>query len=460
MERGPTATIASEIPVPQTWQGDRRAWRTRAGYAMFVLFIVNLVGYLDRQVLSLLVQPIKQSLGLSDGMIGLVQGAAFVITFAIAGLFIGRRVDHGNRRNLMLLCIAIWTVGAAAGGFAQAGWQLFAARMAVGAGEAALVPCAISLISDFYPSEKRGQALGLFSMGIYAGAGLSLILVGFAMPSVEQFSLALAAQGIALEPWRIVLILLLAPGLVACLALATLEEPARRHTSQISSGSALDGFSGWWLRRRIYIPHHVGWAMANVCQYAITGWFPTVLIREYGYDAKLAGLTYGALIVIVGIFAAVFGGRFSDRAVGRFGPVGRIGSASVFIALAIAGFLLIASGHTANLAVTGAGCVAFGMGAMMVIGLTSLADLSPPQSRGQVSAIFLVIITIIGTAGGPAMVGYGNDWFGGPDVPLSRVLAWVGCISASVSIGLVLLTVLQIRRSPDFVRDANEIHDD
>ncbi|AUW58172.1 hypothetical protein C1T17_08695 [Sphingobium sp. SCG-1] len=422
-----------------------------AAYAMFVLFFVNLVGYLDRQILSLLVQPIKESLHISDGLIGLLQGAAFVVTFAIAGLYIGRLVDRNNRRNLLLVCVLIWTIGAAAGGFAQSAWQLFVARMAVGAGEAALIPCAISLISDFYPSHQRGRALGLFSMGIYCGAGLSLVLVGFAMPSVIDLSGRLAASGIEIAPWRLILVLLLVPGILACLLLSTVAEPSRDPACQANRSESHSGIRDWLQRARVYLPHHVGWAFANVCQYAIAGWFPTVLIREHGYDAKAAGLTYGTLMVVVGISSAYLGGRLADRLARAGGPLRRLYLAPITAAIGGAGFLLLATAHQIPVILAGAAMVASGLGIMMVVGLTSLSELTPPASRGQITSIFLVIITVIGTAGGPAAVGYGNDFFGGASVPLSRVLGIVGMTGACVSILLVLVAIAQIRRFPHLV---------
>lgn len=428
-----------------------------ATYVMAVLFFVNLVGYLDRQILSLLVQPIKQSLGLSDGLIGLLQGAAFVATFAVAGLYIGRLVDRNNRRNLLLICIVIWTVGAAAGGFAQHAWQLFVARMAVGAGEAALIPCAISLISDYYPANQRGKALGLFSMGIYVGAGLSLMLVGLAMPSITELSVWLAVHGLALEPWRLVLISLLVPGMLAFLALSTVTEPQRDPACAANRRVSHSGLRDWAERARVYVPHHVGWGLANVCQYAVAGWFPTVLIREHAYDAKGAGLTYGIIMAVVGVGSAYLGGRIADRMASAGGPIRRLYLAPICTAIGAAGFLIIAVSSNIPAILAGAAMVTLGMGVMMVVGLTSLSELTPPASRGQITSIFLVVITVIGTAGGPAAVGYGNDFFGGPGVPLSRVLGFVGVVGAMLSIVLVLVAIAQIRRSPRLFSVTGEV---
>ena len=147
-----------------------------ATYATALLFLANLIGYLDRSILTLLVQAVKMSLRLSDGSMGLMLGAGFVLTFSFAGLFIGRLVDRVNRRNLLILALAIWSLSAAAGGLARDGAQLFLTRMGVGVGEAAIFPIAVSLIADYFEPSRRGKPYGLFTTGVYAGGGLSLVL--------------------------------------------------------------------------------------------------------------------------------------------------------------------------------------------------------------------------------------------------------------------------------------------
>jgi MFS family permease len=412
-------------------------------FAMIVLLTVNVVGYLDRQILSLLVQPVKAALGLSDGLIGIMQGAAFVLTFGIASLFVGRLVDRSNRRNLLLICIAIWTIGAAAGGLAQNGWQLFVARMAVGAGEAALVPCAVSLIGDYFVAEHRGRAVGLFSTGIYAGAGLSLLLVGFAMPHIDALARHLATAGMRIESWRLVLVALLLPGIFACLLLAMVQEPGRTVRTEESVGPS--GLRDWTSRARMFLPHHIGWAMANICQYAIAGWLPTILIREHGFDVRDAGLTYGSVMAVLGVGGALIGGALADRIARRSGPIGRLMLAPLFTALATLGFLCIGISTSATNVLLGAALVAGGMGVMMVIGLVSLSDFAPPRSRGQITSIYLTVITVIAAAGGPAAVGYGNDMFGGPGLPLSCILAIVGVASSIAAIAFILLAMRAAR---------------
>ena len=415
-------------------------------YAVAVLFAINMVGYLDRQIITLLVQPIKASLHLSDGQIGLMQGTAFVLTFSVAGLFMGRLVDRRNRRNLLIICVLVWSVSAAASGLAQNSWQLFLARMGVGVGEAALLPTAISLISDVFNANRRGKALGFFMTGVYAGVGLSLVLVAFALPSLNNLTAELIARGWKIETWRLVMMTMLVPGIVCCLALALVREPARTFTT--SSHTPLDwsGVRDWRARVRLFIPHHIGFAFATFGAYAMFGWLPTILIREHGFSARNAGLTYGILVAVTGAASAFFAGVLGDRRSRTGGCRGRIGAALYGIPVAFAGFLLMAFVPSVAGLLSGTALITAGLGLSIVIGFLSVSDLSPPESRGQISSIYLTFTGLIGSGGGPAMVGYANDTFGGPTHSLSSLL---GMIGAAVSIACFVLVRFSIARVPE-----------
>jgi MFS transporter, Spinster family, sphingosine-1-phosphate transporter len=422
----------------------------RARYAVVVLFAINLVGYLDRQVINLLVQPIKASLHLSDGAVGLMQGPAFIVAFAAAGLFMGRLVDQRNRRNLLMACVFVWSVSAAAGGVASSGPQLFAARMGVGIGEAALLPAAISMISDYFDAERRGAALGFFSVGLYAGAGLSLVFVAFAIPYLDSLSTIFARNGRIIEPWRLVLFAMLVPGIACCVLLGTVREPAR---SVFHSAARSIGWSGarlWVARATLFVPHHLGFALATLSAHAALAWFPTVMIREYGMNARQAGLTYGVLVAVLGSISAYLGGVLGDRGSRTGGARGRILVALYCIPSAVLGFLMISAVHSLPAMLVGAALVTGALGISLIIGLLSLADISPPESRGQIASIYLIFTGILGSAIGPAMIGYSNDVFGGRPHSLSTILGTIGAIACVLAVGLIRMSM---GRLPKLVSD-------
>lgn len=419
----------------------------RVVYTVAVLFVVNLVGYLDRQILSLLVQPIKASLSLTDGEVGLMQGMAFVLTYSFAGLFIGRLVDRRNRRNLLIACVTIWSISAAASGLAQAGWQLFLARMGVGVGEAALLPTALSLISDSFVPERRGKALGVFMTGVYVGIGLSLVLVGFALPAFTRLAASIVIHGKSIDTWRLVMVTMLIPGAVCCALLMFMREPERSFA--IAAHESLDwsGLRDWVDRLRLFIPHHLGFSLTTLGGYALTAWLPTVLIREHALDARMAGLTYGAVVAVAGCSSAYLGGVLGDWRSRVAGARGRIAVALHGLPVALAGYLLITAGHTPLAVLTGAALATGGLGYSICIGFLSISDLAPAQSRGQITAIYLICTGLIGFGGGPAAVGYANDLFGNAHRPLSTILGIVGmaaCIGAFVLIRFSLTRLAAI----------------
>ena len=409
---------------------------TAAMYATLALFLANVVGYMDRKILSLLVDPVKASLGLSDGEIGLMQGAAFVVTFSITGLLVGRLVDRRSRRHLLVVCIAIWSISAAAGGLAQSGWQLFAARMGVGVGEAALIPAAVSLFADYFPPERRGKPFGFFSMGVYAGSGLSLVLVGVALQSLATFSASLAARGYAFEPWRLVMLFMLIPGIVCCALVLAIREPERTGAGATTRSVDRSGLRDWLVQRRFLLPHHLSMSMVTFGLLGMANWVPTILIREYGMSPRDAGLLYGTVYALGGVCSSYLGGVVSDMANRRDGARG-------CLVLALCSIVVVAIGFTAlpfvatPIQLMAAIVLVFAPSSVaLVTGIMVVSDTAPGQSRGQVTAVHFLFTGILGTAGGPAAVGYANDLFGSATVPLSKVLGIAGLISSLLALAL------------------------
>ena len=153
----------------------------RPAYAWYVVVILTLaymVSFIDRQILALLIEPIKADLGLSDTGISLLLGLAFGLFYTLMGIPLGRLADRRSRRAIIAIGITIWCFMTAGCGLAKNYGQLFVARMGVGVGEASLTPSALSLISDYFPQGRRGRAIGFYNMGISLGVGVAMILGG------------------------------------------------------------------------------------------------------------------------------------------------------------------------------------------------------------------------------------------------------------------------------------------
>ena len=354
-------------------------------------------------------------------------------------------MDRRNRRNLLVACVLIWSVSAAASGLAHNAWQLFIARMGVGAGEAALMPTAISMISDYFDAERRGKALGSYLTGTYVGVGLSLALVGLVLPFIDVLATDLAAHGMSIEPWRLVMLAMLLPGVVCCLLLSAVAEPPR--TSSTTPGKTLDwsGFRDWADNWRVFIPHHLGFAMGTFGALATGAWLPTVLIREHAFGAPQAGLTSGVVVAAIGCTSTYIGGMVGDIRSRRAGARGRMSGATYCFPIAAVGFMLIWLVPSTLALFAGAVLLTGSLGVILVIGILSIADLSPPRSRGQISSVYLIFTGLIGSAGGPAAVGYANDLFGNAGLPLSTLLGTIGTVACII--GFVLLRI-SLRRIP------------
>jgi len=199
---------------------ERYAW-----YMLSVLVLVYMLNFIDRQILSILAEDIKRDLNLTDADLGFLYGTAFGVFYSLFGIPLGRLADNWHRVRLMTAGLALWSAMTALSGFARSGTQLAAARIGVGIGEATASPSAYSLISDYFPREKRATALAIYSAGLYLGGGLSLFIGGLI---VKNWNAAYPAGGpLGLVGWQAAFMAVGIPGLLVALWVSTLREPIR-----------------------------------------------------------------------------------------------------------------------------------------------------------------------------------------------------------------------------------------
>src|SRR3984893_19486622 len=204
--------------------------RPYAWTVVAILIATAVLSYTDLQVLSLLVDPIRGDMGISDTQISLLLGTAFAVIYGIAGIPLGYLADRISRRNLIFTGVSVWSLGTIACGFSHNFGEIFASRIVVGLGEEALSPAGISLISDYFPPSRRGTAVGFFLSGIAMGSGAAILIGGGVLHAVQ--SGALAGTPFATQaPWRLVLLVIGAPGLIWALAILLIREPVRRLTA-------------------------------------------------------------------------------------------------------------------------------------------------------------------------------------------------------------------------------------
>ena len=215
------------VAVPAQPQESRASLRY-AWYIVGVLTFVYVFSFVDRQIFSLLVRPLRHDLHISDTQVSYLIGLGFVVFFALFGIPIGRLADIYSRRLIIALGLVTWSLFTAACGLAHTFPQMLLLRMGVGAGEAALSPAAYSLITDYFPRNRLATAISVYSMGIYIGSGLALIVGGMVveetsrMPAVQVPVLGLMAS------WRLTFLIVGGPGALVSLLVLTVREPLRR----------------------------------------------------------------------------------------------------------------------------------------------------------------------------------------------------------------------------------------
>jgi MFS family permease len=431
---------AAERPDDTGYPDARYAW-----YVVVVLTIAYLLSFLDRQILALMVEPIRRDLDISDTQVSLLGNLAFGIFYTLLGLPLGRAADRYSRRGIIAAGVTIWCAMTAACGLARNFVQLFLARVGVGVGEAALNPAALSLISDYFPPKSRGQALTFYNMGISLGVGVALIFGGqviawvAAAPPVEL-------PGIGeLRAWQTVFILVGLPGLLVALLMLTVREPVRRGRVQLRQADgtvteditvrATIGYLGQ--RWRTYVTHFIGMTVVTIQGYSFFFWVPSLFVRTWEWTIPQISLAYGLVTIIGGPIGILLGGWISDRLYqrGHKDALMRtcLGGA---ILLLIPGSVLTPLMPTAELALFMLLPVSVGGAMVTATGAAALQIITPNQMRAQATAVYYFVINIFGLLG-PTAVAAVTDYVFADDAALRWSLAII-CSIASV-IGLVAL---------------------
>ena len=395
--------------------GERYPPAAYAWYVCAVLLLAYILSFLDRTVISLLVIPIERDLGINDTEMSLLQGFSFALFYALLGLPIARLVDARNRRALIAAGIAFWSLMTAGCGLARQFWQLFLARVGVGAGEATLLPGATSLLADYLPPRRRGVALGLFAAGIYLGAGLALIIGGLLLRALASAEPRLPLLG-PLHPWQVVFIAVGLPGLLVALLMLTVREPPRLGRIAATAGLPLAEVLRYFRRNAATVAcHNLGFTMLAFASYAATAWIPTIFVRVYGWSAATIGVRLGLVALLVGPLGTIAGGWLADR----YEAHGRRGGKLIVGLIAALGLLApaVAFPLAANPFLSLALLVPFVFFTSTVWGLApaALQEIMPNQLRGQATALYTGVVNLVGLGAGPASVALIADYvFGDP----------------------------------------------
>jgi len=397
-------------------------------YVLAILTLVYTFNHIDRQILLILVEPIKAELGVSDSAIGLLTGFAFAVFYATFGIPIALWADRGNRKNILSLALAIWSGMTVLSGLAQNFFHLLVARMGVGVGEAGGTPPATSIISDLYAPKERAFALGIYTSGIGLGILAGFVIGGF----VYQ------AYG-----WRVAFFVAGLPGLfLACLFWLSVREPQRgaveNRTSE-ASASSLGETLAFIAKQSSFL-----WLLAGCCLICISAnaflaWTPSHLQRAFDVGPSAVAIPLGLLIGGAGSAGAILLGRLCDGLSGRslaWRPL--MIALCAAIALPFAWLFLQAENlfvaYAWNLVPSFIGLI------YASIAYTASQELVGLRMRAFSSAFMLFCLTLIGIGGGPTIVGWLSDRFAeaGAAMPLKSALEIMLVLNALSVFALVM----------------------
>lgn len=421
-----------------------------AWYAVGVLTLANASAFIDRQVLGLLVAPIRRDLGITDTQMGVLYGLAFAVFYTLLGIPIGRLADRGSRRAIIGIGIAVWSVMTVLCGLAESYNQLLLARFGVGIGEAALAAPALSLIADYFPRDRRATALSVYTLGVYLGAGLANLVSGLVLAQVdERATMAWPLIG-DVRSWQSVFVIVGLPGLVIALLMATIREPARQETGQpTDAGTFTIRDIGRYLlaNRRAFLCHNLGYALFALVNFATAAWLPTSIVRTFGWTAARAGITLGALTVTIGTLGVVVGGRVADAMLARGYTDAKVRVGIIAAAANIICGIAYTFAPTPTLLV--AALVPYNFFAAFAFGaaVAAIQEITPNRMRAQVGALFVTGVTLIGLGLGPSVVALITDRVFGDDSAVRYSLLIVTIVGLSSAVTLLTAGLGAYRRS-------------
>ena len=412
-------------------------------YVVIICMVAYILSFVDRQILSLMIEPIKADLMLSDTQFSLLQGLAFSLFYAFMGVPIAALADKKSRVKIISIGIAFWSLATAACGLSKNFIQMFLARLSVGAGEAALSPAFYSIVADLFPKHKLGRALGVYAIGAFIGSGLAFLIGGYVISLLKNVSfISLPIIG-EIKTWQLTFMIVGLPGvLLAILMILTIREPERKGLKMDMNGVAVEasfknsiGFIK--THKKTFFCHFIGFSFYTMMLYSLLGWAPAYYIRHFGLDASQVGYILGVIILVANTAGALFCGwlidffskrGYSDAAI-RAGAIGcaaliipsvlftqvdnmQFSFVLIFIAMIFSTFPIPASAAATQM-------------------------LTPNQLRSQVSAKFLLISNLIALGIGTTAVALITDRYYENTLMVGNSISIVNAIAGLIGVFLL-----------------------
>jgi len=406
-------------------------------YVVFLLTLAYVFSFIDRQILSLLIEDIKFDLKISDTEFSLLSGFAFSLFYAIMGLPIAYFADRYSRVRIIASGVAFWSLATILCGLTRNFAQMFFARVGVGIGEAALTPATYSMLSDMFTRDKLGRALGTYSIGAFFGGGLAFLVGGYVVATLGGSPVVQLGPFGQLRSWQLVFFIVGAPGLlIALIILATIRDP-RALTAPVTSGSGGEALQ--FIRAHVgtFFFIFVGFSFFAMCQYALMNWTPALYIRKFGLTQAQTGYLLGSVLLFSSTAGAFCGGWLIDLLQRRNRTDAAILSGIIGAVLLLPTALGAALASQLWLSIALLIPAMFFSSFPLSTSAAAIQVLVPRHLRAQISSIFLLISNIIGMGIGTMLVAIITDQYFGDDRAVDRSLAVVIALAGSACVLLL-----------------------
>ena len=400
------------------------AKRGNPNYVLGVLFVVIMLNFLDRQVMAILAEPIKQDMGLTDQQVGLMTGLAFSLFYTTLAVPVAALADRWNRSWIIATAITVWSIMTMLCGAAQNFTQLFLARVGVGIGESANSPPAQSLIAEYFPPERRTFALGIYGSAVPIGAFIASVGGGWL---VENFD------------WRIVFYIAGAPGILVGLIVWLTVKDRRPHGKLLKAFERVEGeatFSEAFkelAQKPAYWHLVAGGTVVAFVAFGISAFYGALYVRIYGLGYAELGLKVGLMIGIAGVLGSWLGGGFGTWLDKKISAGALLASALVFLVSVPATYFSVQV-SSANLSFVLLSVLTFASTFYYGPTFATIQALASDRMRAMAVAIFLLVSGIFGIGLGPVFVGTVSDIISGSDPAreaegITGAIALTGCFS-------------------------------
>lgn len=400
-------------------------------YALLVLLLAYILSFIDRNILSLLVGPIREAFNISDFQFSLLHGLAFTLFYIVLGLPVGWLADRYSRKKIILSGVAFWSLMTCVCGYAKNFTSLFLARIGVGIGEATLSPAAYSLLSDLYSAKNLRWATAIFAMGITIGSGTSYLIGGWLFDAFSNMDLGHLPIIGEMAPWQITFVAVGAPGFLVALMIFFIREPQRLHLLAISPNHHIPVKDvARFLKQhwRVYSAIILSVSMMAIAGYGTLIWYPEFLVRTYDMSKSAAGAALGSIFIFAGT-AGTFSGAWFSALLQKFGfqdaNLRVVMLAAIIACLPATLAPLMDSSFWALLLST---VVIFVHYTHFGVAMAGLQNITPNQMRAQISALLLFMANLFGLALGGSIVASLTDFAFGNDAYLRYSLATVSAV--------------------------------